>query len=1110
MYDIDRIKEISIVDLLKDYNIDMQKKGKNFWAKIRPEKTSSCCIYPHTNSWYDYGSHTGGDVISLTAYLENTDNGKAIQLLGERFNIEKLDNSNDEFNMLPTKKEFEKINIIADRVMSNWDNSIENNSMEELERRSERYEISIYQLSKSEPDTYHGLLDKVAYDIHNKRELFDEICVKFHLQTNPLDRAMYENLLIELSSEINEKISIFNKARLDNINLNEFKVDIPDTPKLDNIDVNDSIYKDFRKALLNEIKSNVLRLEIKDLCYQRTLDLYKLVELKSSQVVNEEAIKNLEFKLETDLKTINSKNNIYSLKKNDYEEELNMNSTEKYEFTMPYVMRDGTRIESGTTFTIEGFKEYASKFELEPEYLVRFDNFPDKTYPLDLNELSSFTKQANKNIIINNDNIKYVNEFATTLDIKKLDGTFIAKGTSFTITGYQDEQYSVKFEDTSGNTDKGNICFNIHEINSISKPLVYDPEMLTSLTNEDSTDTFRYYITNKPSNTIDIDSYPPNETNLVIFDNEQEFDDILECYGYVEYNQPLTEKQVSDYKLTPSLDVYQYLGGSILDIDDFIEDEKSPLIDFKIDKDTDIDEILEGLKNGVGNIFENERFVEYLNYQAKFHQYSFNNNILISIQNPNATEVGSFTHWKSLGRHVNKGEKGLVILAPNVKKVGAKEIMYKLDKDSSVNVGKFRLTKEDNNYNIFSSGKLFKSNLSRNELESFLKVNSINAKMITGFRKAYVFDISQTSGREVPSYKLNKLNDTRLLDDNGNYKNPIVKITSSQNHLFKENQLLSLKQMSQAIERSKLDFADMKKHSTENNLPVQDGKITFEIQLSPNPEDKILKEINFANENNIDILDFTDNSDRIKAFQETISSQNNDMELVLGINNQINRLITSKNIDLEYIPNTGSASGYYRPSENKICINSNLPLSQSTKTLIHEYVHSQLHKDGYKGVTEKDSLDSRQVAEIEAESTAYVVSKHFGFDTSDYSFEYVSGWAEGKEMATLTETLSTIKSTSEEIINSIKSPLELELYNNKETILDILKNDNIKPNDAIIYGMININEKTGKINNTADLKNFEKFKTYGSDKDLSKSISDLNKEISSNTIKIEKTIEIER
>ena len=113
-------------------------------------------------------------------------------------------------------------------------------------------------------------------------------------------------------------------------------------------------------------------------------------------------------------------------------------------------------------------------------------------------------------------------------------------------------------------------------------------------------------------------------------------------------------------------------------------------------------------------------------------------------------------------------------------------------------------------------------------------------------------------------------------------------------------------------------------------------------------------------------------------------------------------------------------------------------------------------------------------------------------------------------MATLTETLSTIKSTSEEIINSIKSPLELELYNNKETILDILKNDNIKPNDAIIYGMININEKTGKINNTADLKNFEKFKTYGSDKDLSKSISDLNKEISSNTIKIEKTIEIER
>ena len=212
--------------------------------------------------------------------------------------------------------------------------------------------------------------------------------------------------------------------------------------------------------------------------------------------------------------------------------------------------------------------------------------------------------------------------------------------------------------------------------------------------------------------------------------------------------------------------------------------------------------------------------------------------------------------------------------------------------------------------------------------------------------------------------------------------------------------------------------------------------------------------------------------------------------------------INSKNIDLEYTTATGKANGYFAPIENKICVNSEMSLSQTTKTLLHEYVHSQLHKDG---VEAKDNLVGKQTAEIEAEATTYVVSKHFGFDTSEYSFDYVSTWARGKDVAELGQTL---KEASEKIINEIKAPLELELYNNRENIEEILKSQNVKPNDKIINNMIDINKETGKINTISDLSNAEKYKSYDN-QELNNKISDTNKEIATNTVKVEvKTVTV--
>ena len=77
-----------------------------------------------------------------------------------------------------------------------------------------------------------------------------------------------------------------------------------------------------------------------------------------------------------------------------------------------------------------------------------------------------------------------------------------------------------------------------------------------------------------------------------------------------------------------------------------------------------IEQLIEALKAG-----KSEALTNYLAAVAKFHRYSFQNILLIARQCPQATRVAGFHAWRSLGRFVKKGEKGLMILAPLVRKV---------------------------------------------------------------------------------------------------------------------------------------------------------------------------------------------------------------------------------------------------------------------------------------------------------------------------------------------------------------------------------------------------------------------------------------------------------
>ncbi|MBR3741303.1 MAG: DUF4316 domain-containing protein [Clostridia bacterium] len=76
-------------------------------------------------------------------------------------------------------------------------------------------------------------------------------------------------------------------------------------------------------------------------------------------------------------------------------------------------------------------------------------------------------------------------------------------------------------------------------------------------------------------------------------------------------------------------------------------------------------EITDGIEKGIKNLFASGEYKDYLKTMARFHNYSLNNIILIFTQKPDATMVAGFSKWKDqFGRHVNRGEKGIKIIAP--------------------------------------------------------------------------------------------------------------------------------------------------------------------------------------------------------------------------------------------------------------------------------------------------------------------------------------------------------------------------------------------------------------------------------------------------------------
>ena len=139
-------------------------------------------------------------------------------------------------------------------------------------------------------------------------------------------------------------------------------------------------------------------------------------------------------------------------------------------------------------------------------------------------------------------------------------------------------------------------------------------------------------------------------------------------------------------------------------------------------------EITDRLEQGITELFDSERYKEYLKVMSRFHNYSFNNTLLIAMQKPDASLVAGFTAWKNnFQRNVIKGEKGIKIIAPSPFKV--KQQMEKIDPHTRKPV----------------MGKDGKTVMEEKEVT------------IPAYKVVSVFDVSQTEGKELPDIAVDEL-----------------------------------------------------------------------------------------------------------------------------------------------------------------------------------------------------------------------------------------------------------------------------------------------------------------------------------------------------------------
>lgn len=414
------------------------------------------------------------------------------------------------------------------------------------------------------------------------------------------------------------------------------------------------------------------------------------------------------------------------------------------------------------------------------------------------------------------------------------------------------------------------------------------------------------------------------------------------------------------------------------------KNQKNELIFLKPKKSNDerkkeVEEFGKMLQSGIKEYIESDRYKELLDNMAKFHEYSVNNSIGIILQKPDATLVAPYTKWQKLNRQVKKGEKGIVILCP----VKYKKVIEQTELDEK---GKPVLDK--NGFEI--KNKTYQDCIAFKIGFVFDKSQTVQIEGKKEFVLESVNELKQKVGQSYGElmYAIQEISPVPVSFEKiqsgakGYYDDKHIKIVVNEGM----SELQSLKTLIHETAHARI-------HGSHWESDYK--KISFDVRecvefpnLGEVYEDVTLEEA-------VDKLGKISHSSMIPGIVFRLHDGSDyaemDYPLVIGGELQIDSL---------------NMIEHFRES---------FELQKAVTQLMPKFGNVEY---------------LRSTKEIQAESIAYMVSKHFGLDTSDYSFGYVGTWL--KDNKQLMDNLDVIKATSNQMINDIELSLNKHiLFENK-------------------------------------------------------------------------------
>jgi hypothetical protein len=397
----------------------------------------------------------------------------------------------------------------------------------------------------------------------------------------------------------------------------------------------------------------------------------------------------------------------------------------------------------------------------------------------------------------------------------------------------------------------------------------------------------------------------------------------------------------------------------------------------KEERKKEVDEFGKMLEAGIREYIESNRYKELLDNMSKFHDYSVNNSIGIILQKPDATLVAPYTKWQKLNRQVKKGEKGIVILCP----VKYRKMIEETKLDEKGN----RLLDKDG-YEI--KEKKYQNMVTFKVGFVFDKTQTVQIEGKKEFVLEPVNELKESVGQSYDEllYAIQEISPVPVSFEKiqsgakGYYDDKNIKIVVNEGM----SELQTLKTLIHESAHARIHGSHWESDYKKISFDVREcvefpnlGKVYENVSL----EEAVDKLGKFSHSTMIPGIVFRlyDGSDYAEM----------DYPIVIGDELQTDSL---------------NLIEHFRESfEVQKAVAQLMPKFGSVEYL-------------------------RSTKEIQAESIAYMVSKHFGLDTSDYSFGYVGTWL--KDNKQLMDNLDVIKATSTQMINDI------ELSLNKKILLE--------------------------------------------------------------------------